>query len=194
MNDFQYRLDETDQIIKNGHTLSRLYMENPTEPYKRFYSEDYDEHTNTLMGGYVETTDMLITDKLDPFKWPAWVANGSTAAGDCRIPVNTSIENSDILNVKIISNEPMNVINSTVHNSVLYADCTNSTVHNSKCGYVKNSTITNSTVTGLLTSNSTITDSVITSNVKITLRMLTSHELITEVHYLVHFLTLQTIT
>ena len=68
-----------------------------------------------------------------------------------------------ILNVKIISNEPMNVINSTVHNSVLYADCTNSTVHNSKCGYVKNSTITNSTVTGLLTSNSTITDSVITS-------------------------------
>lgn len=30
MNDFQYRLDETDQIIKNGHTLSRLYMENPT--------------------------------------------------------------------------------------------------------------------------------------------------------------------
>lgn len=164
MNNFQYRLDKTDQIIKNGHTLSRLYMENPTEPYKRFYSEDYDEHTNTLTGGYVETTDMLITtDKLDPFKWPAWVANGSTAAGDCRIPVNTSIENSDILNVKIISNEPMNVINSTVHNSVLYADCTNSTVHNSKCGYVKNSTITNSTVTGLLTSNSTITDSVITS-------------------------------
>lgn len=127
MNDFQYRLDETDQIIKNGHTLSRLYMENPTEPYKRFYSEDYDEHTNTLTGGYVETTDMLITDKLDPFKWPAWVANGSTAAGDSRIPVNTSIENSDILNVKIISNEPMNVINLTVHNSVLYADCTNST-------------------------------------------------------------------
>ena len=121
MNNFQYRLDKTDQIIKNGHTLSRLYMENPTEPYKRFYSEDYDEHTNTLTGGYVETTDMLITDKLDPFKWPAWVANGSTAAGDCRIPVNTSIENSDILNVKIISNEPMNVINSTVHNSVLYA-------------------------------------------------------------------------
>ena len=56
MNDFQYRLDETDQIIKNGHTLSRLYMENPTEPYKRFYSEDYDEHTNTLTGGYVGTS------------------------------------------------------------------------------------------------------------------------------------------
>lgn len=164
MNDFTYKLDETDQIEKYGRTLSRLYMENPTEPYKEYFAKDYDEEANLLKGGYVESTDMLMTsDKLDPFKWPAWVANGSTAAGDCRIPVNTRIENSDVLNVKMISKRPADIINSTVYDSTLYDDCTNSTVMNSTCGYVKDSTITNSTISGLLTSNSTITDSVITS-------------------------------
>ena len=164
MNDFTYKLDETDQIEKHGRILSRLYMENPTEPYKEYFAKDYDEEANLLKGGYVESTDMLMTsDKLDPFKWPAWVANGSTAAGDCRIPVNTRIENSDVLNVKMISKRPADIINSTVYDSTLYDDCTNSTVMNSTCGYVKDSTITNSTISGLLTSNSTITDSVITS-------------------------------
>lgn len=164
MSDFKYKLDETDQIEKYGRTLSRLYMENPTEPYKEYFAKDYDEEANLLKGGYVESTDMLMTsDKLDPFKWPAWVANGSTAAGDCRIPVNTRIENSDVLNVKMISKRPADIINSTVYDSTLYDDCTNSTVMNSTCGYVKDSTITNSTISGLLTSNSTITDSVITS-------------------------------
>lgn len=164
MSDFKYKLDETDQIEKYGRTLSHLYMENPTEPYKEYFANDYDEEANLLKGGYVESTDMLMTsDKLDPFKWPAWVANGSTAAGDCRIPVNTRIENSDVLNVKMISKRPADIINSTVYDSTLYDDCTNSTVMNSTCGYVKDSTITNSTISGLLTSNSTITDSVITS-------------------------------
>lgn len=164
MSDFKYKLDETDQIEKHGHTLSRLYMENPTEPYKEYFAKDYDEEANLLKGGYVESTDILLTsDKLDPFKWPAWVANGSTAAGDCRIPVNTRIENSDVLNVKVISKRPADVVNSTVYDSTLYDDCTNSTVMNSTCGYVKDSTITNSTISGLLTSNSTITDSVIIS-------------------------------
>lgn len=164
MSDFKYKLDETDQIEKYGRTLSRLYMENPTEPYKEYFAKDYDEEANLLKGGYVESTDMLMTsDKLDPFNWPAWVANGSTAAGDCRIPVNTRIENSDVLNVKMISKRPADIINSTVYDSTLYDDCTNSTVMNSTCGYVKDSTITNSTISGLLTSNSTITDSVITS-------------------------------
>lgn len=164
MSNFKYKLDETDQIEKYGRTLSRLYMENPTEPYKEYFAKDYDEEANLLKGGYVESTDMLMTsDKLDPFKWPAWVANGSTAAGDCRIPVNTRIENSDVLNVKMISKRPADILNSTVYDSTLYDDCTNSTVMNSTCGYVKDSTITNSTISGLLTSNSTITDSVITS-------------------------------
>ena len=164
MTDFIYKLDETDQIIKHGRTLSRLYMENPTEPYKNEFAEDYDEHSNLLKGGYIESKDILmISDKLDPFKWPAWVANGSTAAGDCRIPVNTRVQDSDLLNAKIISKNPAYVINSVVHDSELYNDCTNSTIINSKCSYVKDSTIRNSTVTGLLTFNSTITDSVITS-------------------------------
>lgn len=164
MSDFKYKLDETDQIMKHGRTLSRLYMENPTEPYKEYFAKDYDEEANLLKGGYVESTDMLMTsDKLDPFNWPAWVANGSTAAGDCHIPVNTRIENSDVLNVKMISKRPADIINSTVYDSTLYNDCTNSTVVNSTCGYVKDSTITNATISGLLTSNSTITDSVIIS-------------------------------
>lgn len=164
MSDFKYKLDETDQITKHGRTLSRLYMENPTEPYKEYFAKDYDEEANLLKGGYVESTDMLMTsDKLDPFNWPAWVANGSTAAGDCHIPVNTRIENSDVLNVKMISKRPADIINSTVYDSTLYNDCTNSTVVNSTCGYVKDSTITNATISGLLTSNSTITDSVIIS-------------------------------
>ena len=164
MSDFKYKLDETDQIMKHGRTLSRLYMENPTEPYKEDFAKDYDEEANLLKGGYVESTDMLMTsDKLDPFKWPAWVANGSTAAGDCRIPVNTRVLNSDLLNAKMVSKQPAYIIDSTVHDSTLYNDCMDSTVMNSTSGYVKDSTITNSTVTGLLTVNSTITDSVITS-------------------------------
>lgn len=164
MTDFIYKLDETDQITKYGRTLSRLYMENPTEPYKKFFAEDYDEQANLLKGGYVESTDILIkSDKLDPLQWPAWVANGSTASGDCRIPVNTQIEGSDLLNVKIIPKRPATVLNSVVRDSVLYNDCMNSTIVNSTCSYVKDSTIRNSTVTGLLTVNSTITDSVITS-------------------------------
>lgn len=164
MSDSTYKLDETDQIEKHGRTLSRLYMENPTEPYKEDFAKDYNAEANLLKGGYVESTDMLLTsDKLDPFKWPAWVANGSTAAGDCRIPVTTRVLNSDLLNAKMISKQPAYIIDSTVHNSTLYNDCTNSTVVNSTSGYVKDSTITDSTVTGLLTFNSTITDSVIAS-------------------------------
>lgn len=48
MSNFTYKLDETDQIMKHGRTLSRLYMENPTEPYKEYFAKDYDAEANLL--------------------------------------------------------------------------------------------------------------------------------------------------
>lgn len=168
----KYYLDEADQIIVDGHTLSRLYLADAVpDPFNPAGFSKYaifgEDNTNRAMGGYIENLDIL-SKNVSAIDEPTWVHANSKVYGDSELAPGVMIHNSTVVDSKVTNHTHTSMVfdstivgstvdevrNSTIIDSISTKPVKSSTIENSTIqSQTYNSTVKNSTLTGTKSSH-----------------------------------------